>query len=159
MSGECGVPGAAGHAVRRAAIARIYNQGIAGRTATFETRLRDDDDVLAWFGRRFPVVVVEAGRRCRRVCEHVRGTAPRECYAGIAEFSVYVAPEHRGRGAGRLAMETLIEAARDGGLLEAGVAGVHREPRQPRRCCASRDFARLGSTNAMRRSRARGRTS
>ena len=26
---------------------------------------------------------------------------PRECYAGIAEFSVYVAREQRGRGAGR----------------------------------------------------------
>jgi phosphinothricin acetyltransferase len=41
---------------------------------------------------------------------------PRECYAGIAEFSVYVAREARGRGAGRLAMERLIEASEDAGL-------------------------------------------
>ncbi len=36
---------------------------------------------------------------------------PRECYAGIAHFSVYVAREARSLGAGRLAMEALIEAA------------------------------------------------
>ena len=32
--------------------------------------------------------------------------------AGIAEFSVYVAREARGRGAGRVAMNALIDAAR-----------------------------------------------
>jgi phosphinothricin acetyltransferase len=42
-----------------AAIARIYNQGIADRNATFETRLRTAEDVAAWFDGRHPVVVVE----------------------------------------------------------------------------------------------------
>ena len=41
---------------------------------------------------------------------------PRACYAGIAEFSVYVAHSQRGRGAGRLAMEALIAAAEQSGL-------------------------------------------
>ena len=53
-------PGSAGSASDVAAITRIYNQGIADGMATFETRLREDDDVRAWFGRRFPVVVVES---------------------------------------------------------------------------------------------------
>lgn len=41
---------------------------------------------------------------------------PRECYAGIAECSVYVARHARGRGAGRLALEALIEAVEEAGF-------------------------------------------
>ena len=97
------------------AITRIYNQGIAEGTATFETRLRGDDDVLAWFGRRFPIVVVEAGAEVIAFAS-TSEYRPRDCYAGIAEFSVYVAREHRGRGAGRAVMETLSQAARNAGF-------------------------------------------
>ena len=60
MSGEGGLRGRPAAASDVAAITRIYNQGIADGTATFETRLREDDDVMAWFGRRFPIVVVES---------------------------------------------------------------------------------------------------
>jgi L-amino acid N-acyltransferase YncA len=98
-----------------AAITRIYNQGIAEGTATFETRLRDDGDVLAWFGRRFPIVVVEASGEVIAFASTSEYRA-RECYAGIAEFSVYVAREQRGRGAGRVAMRALIDAARQAGF-------------------------------------------
>ncbi|HUS16888.1 MAG TPA: N-acetyltransferase, partial [Chloroflexia bacterium] len=45
-----------------AAIARIYNQGIEERGATFETEPRTPDTVRGWFNARYPiVVVVEAG--------------------------------------------------------------------------------------------------
>lgn len=40
---------------------------------------------------------------------------PRDCYAGIAEFSVYVERQVRGTGAGKAAMEALIPAARAAG--------------------------------------------
>ena len=43
---------------------------------------------------------------------------PRECYAGIAEFSVYVARAARGRGAGRRAMEALITAVEAAGFTK-----------------------------------------
>ena len=43
------------------AIARIYNQGIEERIATFETRPRTAAEIESWFGRRHPVVVVEEG--------------------------------------------------------------------------------------------------
>ena len=99
-----------------AAIAAIYNQGIEDGIATFETRLRTGDDIRAWLGTRFPVVVVEddAGRilSFASTSEY----RPRECYAGIAEFSVYTARDARGRGAGGLALSALIEAARQGGF-------------------------------------------
>jgi len=41
------------------AIARIYNEGIDDRVATFETRHRTADDVVQWLNGRHPVVVVE----------------------------------------------------------------------------------------------------
>ncbi|MDQ6693019.1 MAG: arsinothricin resistance N-acetyltransferase ArsN1 [Chloroflexota bacterium] len=96
------------------AITVIYNQGIEDRVATFETEPRTPETVRAWFDGKHPVVVVEE-------TGHVVAFAststyrPRACYSGIAEFSVYVAREMRGRGAGRVVMEALIvEAERAG---------------------------------------------
>jgi phosphinothricin acetyltransferase len=96
------------------AIARIYNQGIDERTATFETAHRTAQDVAGWFETSYPIVVVTSG-------DGVVGFAstsayrPRACYEGIAEFSVYVDPAHRGQGIGVLAMRLLEkEAARRG---------------------------------------------
>ena len=98
-----------------AAIAAIYNEGIAERLATFETRPRTATDIAAWFDERHPIVVVEdAGRVVAFAATSTY--RPRDCYAGIAEFSVYVAGEARGRGAGRLAMEALLEAATAAGF-------------------------------------------
>lgn len=98
-----------------AAIARIYNQGIEDRVATFETRPRTPDDVRAWFDGVHPIVVVELEGDVIAFAS-TSGYRLRECYAGIAEFSVYVAREARGRGAGRLAMEALIRAAEEAGF-------------------------------------------
>ena len=97
------------------AIARIYNDGIADRVATFETRPRSVADVQAWFGGRHPVVVVEDGDQVVAFAA-TSAYRPRDCYAGIAEFSVYVAREVRGRGVGRATMEALIDAARGAGF-------------------------------------------
>lgn len=96
------------------AIARIYNEGIQDRVATFETRFRSATDVQAWFDGVHPVVVAEDGGRVLAFAS-TSTYRPRDCYAGIAEFSVYVAREARGRGAGRVAMEALIEAAERAG--------------------------------------------
>jgi phosphinothricin acetyltransferase len=92
------------------AIADIYNEGIDDRSATFETRHRTAEDVAAWFDGRHPIVVAVAG-------DTVVGFAststyrPREAYAGVAEFGVYVARSHRGRGAGRELMTALAQEA------------------------------------------------
>ena len=104
------------------AIARIYNEGIADRIATFETRPRTPEDIVPWFGGRHPVVVVadgEPGRAGRVIAFAAASTyRPRDCYAGIAEFSVYVARAARGRGAGRRAMEGLIAATEAAGFTK-----------------------------------------
>jgi phosphinothricin acetyltransferase len=97
-----------------AAIARIYNEGIADRVATFETRFRSAEDVRAWFDGVHPIVVVEVGDAVIAFAA-TSAYRSRECYAGIAEVSVYVARAARRRGAGRIALEALIESAQQAG--------------------------------------------
>ena len=99
-----------------AAIATIYNEGIADRVATFETEPRTTEQIVALLrdkGERFPTVVVE---RAGRVVAWAGAGAyrSRPAYAGVAEHSVYVARHARGIGAGRTALDALcrIYAAR-----------------------------------------------
>jgi L-amino acid N-acyltransferase YncA len=98
-----------------AAIAEIYNQGIEDRIATFEIRPRSAEDVRAWFDGVHPVVVVEEDEQVVAFAS-TSTYRSRECYAGIAEFSVYVQRAARGRGAGQLAMLALIEASEAAGF-------------------------------------------
>ena len=42
-----------------AAIAAIYNEGIADRIATFETEPRSAEQVVQWFDGHHPIIVVE----------------------------------------------------------------------------------------------------
>jgi L-amino acid N-acyltransferase YncA len=125
------------------AIARIYNQGIAERVATFETRPRTAADIEQWFDGRHPVVVVEAEGK---VLAFAAASAyrPRECYAGIAEFSVYVARAARGRGAGRAAMQALIEAASRAGFWKL-LSRVFPENTASRALCRSVGFREVGT--------------
>jgi L-amino acid N-acyltransferase YncA len=103
-----------------AAIARIHNQGIADRIATFETEPRTPEDIerlLAERGGRYPTIVVE---RAGDVVAWA-STGPyraRPWYEPIAEHSVYVDRAHRGTGAGRLALEALVAEAERRGFLK-----------------------------------------
>jgi len=98
------------------AIAVIYNQGIEDRIATFETRPRTEADIRAWFeDTAHPIVAVTEGDRMVAYAT-TSLYRPRECYAGIAEFGVYVARDFRGKGAGRQAMLALFEAAQAAGF-------------------------------------------
>jgi phosphinothricin acetyltransferase len=97
------------------AIATIYNEGIADRIATFETEPRTAEQIAGWFDGRHPIMVVESDGVMIAFAStsSYRG---RDCYAGIAEFSAYVARGHRGTGAGRVAMTALIDAATKAGF-------------------------------------------
>ncbi|HYT89042.1 MAG TPA: arsinothricin resistance N-acetyltransferase ArsN1 family A [Gemmataceae bacterium] len=98
-----------------AAIARIYNEGIEDRTATFETRPRSAEEVRAWFDGTHPIIVVEQDGEV--VAFGSTSTyRPRACYAGIAECSVYVGRRWRGRGAGKVALQALLDAAEAAGF-------------------------------------------
>jgi L-amino acid N-acyltransferase YncA len=99
-----------------AAIAQIYNQGIADRVATFETEPRSADQIGQWFAPRNLVVVAEADGTGPVAFAASFPYSERSCYSGIGEFSVYVARDYRGRGVGRAALSALIEAAAARGM-------------------------------------------
>ncbi len=124
-----------------AAIARIYNHGIAARTATFETELRSEADILRWFDAPYPIVVIDDPEPIAFAA--ASGYRPRACYAGIAEFSVYVDEAHRGHGAGRLAMTALIEACEMAGFWKL-VSRVFVENGASRSLLASLGFREAG---------------
>ena len=99
-----------------AAIATIYNQGIEDRVATFETRLRTPQEIEQWFDGVHPIVVLEADQQQVIAFASTSLYRPRPCYAGIAEFSVYVERAYRKRGAGRLALEGLLQEVEKAGF-------------------------------------------
>ena len=99
-----------------AAIAAIYNEGIADRIATFETEPRSAADIAGWFTGQHLVLVVETGEMHPVAFAASFPYSSRPCYSGIGEFSVYVRRNHRGRGAGRAAVAALIKAATARGM-------------------------------------------
>jgi phosphinothricin acetyltransferase len=134
------------------AICAIHNQGILDRVATLDVTTRTPEGVRAWLtdrSPRHPVIVATVGAA-------VVGWAslnqfnPRPAYDHVADFSVYIAREWRGRGVGRQLLDRLIELAREIGFHkmvlsaltsnEAGIAlytragfaavGVYREQGQ-----------------------------
>lgn len=99
-----------------AAIAGIYSQGIEDRVATFETEPRSAKQIARWFDSGRPIVVAEDTDGAVIAFASASAYRDRPCYAGIAEFSVYVRRDWRGRGAGRVALAALIEAAGAAGM-------------------------------------------
>ena len=95
------------------AVARIYNQGIRERGATFETAPRTAEEMarrIAEDPDRHPVLVAEAGSDVVGWAS-IGSYRARECYAGVGEFSVYVDEDHRGRGIGRELVGALLATA------------------------------------------------
>jgi L-amino acid N-acyltransferase YncA len=99
-------------------IATIYNQGIEGRMATYETTLRTPADIeltLRNAEGRFPFLVAEVDGRVLGWAS-VSSYRPRDCYRGIGEFSIYVHEDARGKGVGRKLLPALIDAAEQAGF-------------------------------------------
>lgn len=94
-------------------IAQIYNQGIEDRVATFETRLRTEAEMVDWLvqrGERYAVLVATEDADVLGFAS-LNPYSQRECYAGVADLSVYIRRDARGRKIGRLLMEAIIETA------------------------------------------------
>lgn len=133
-------------------VQEIYAQGIATGDATFETEPGEWGD---WDGGHIP--------SCRLVAEvegEVRGWAAlspasdRCVYGGVAEVSVYVGEEARGRGLGAALLQALVEASEEAGFwtLQAGIfpeneASIHLHHRAGFRVVGTRErLGRLGGS-------------
>jgi phosphinothricin acetyltransferase len=100
-----------------AAVARIYNEGIEDRLATFETRLRSAAEVEGWLGGGLPFLVAE---RDGDVVGFARVSpySDRCVYDGVGEHGVYVARGARGDGLGRELLEALCDEASGRGFYK-----------------------------------------
>lgn len=128
-----------------AAIAAIHNQGIAGRGATFDTRPRTVEDTAARIRNagRHPLLVAVEG--CTVVgWAGLYAYRPRDCYAGIAEFSVYVDAPAQGRGIGRQLLQALVEAAAAAGFWKL-VSRVFPFNHASRAACRAVGFREVGT--------------
>lgn len=132
-----------------AAIAEIYNQGIRGRGATFETEERATEERECWLASHAPHHPCLVATVADGAGERVIGWAStseyrsRECYRGIAEFSVYVHDGWRGRGVGRALIDALVLAAEAAGLWKL-VSRIFPENAGSRALCASAGFREVG---------------
>ncbi|HEX5167203.1 MAG TPA: arsinothricin resistance N-acetyltransferase ArsN1 family A [Thermomicrobiales bacterium] len=129
-----------------ASIAEIYNQGILGRQATFETRLRTPDDILETLragAGRFPYLVAEIDGVVAGWAS-VSTYRPRDCYAGIGEFSIYVHEDWRHAGVGRVLLPALIAAAEQAGFWKL-LSRVFPENTGSLRLAAACGFREVGT--------------
>jgi phosphinothricin acetyltransferase len=100
------------------AIAHIYNQGIEDRLATLETQLRTPEERAEWLASRsprHPVLVAVDDDGAVLGWGSLNPFNPRPAYDHVADFSVYVAREARGRGIGAALLTALEERAREAG--------------------------------------------
>ncbi len=125
-----------------AAIAKIYNQGIEDRIATFETRPRTPEEITRWFDGVHPIVVAEEAGQVVGFAS-TSSYRPRDCYSKTAEFSVYVGRDHRGRQVGRQALGALIEESRKAGLHKL-VSRIFPENVASRAACRAAGFREVG---------------
>jgi len=107
-----------------AAICQIYNQGIEDRLATLETELRTPDERRQWLAARsprHPVIVCELAMSAISSSPAPIAWASlnvfnaRDAYRFVADISVYVERQWRGKGAGRVLLTRLIELGREHG--------------------------------------------
>ncbi|PWK87219.1 L-amino acid N-acyltransferase YncA [Lentzea atacamensis] len=96
------------------AVRRIYGEGIATGDATFETEVPSRKTLDAkWLPDHRWVAEVDG-----EVAGWAAATpvSARDCYAGVAETSVYVGAGSRGRGVGKALLNKQVTAADEGGL-------------------------------------------
>jgi L-amino acid N-acyltransferase YncA len=125
-----------------ARIAAIYNQGIEDGLATFETEPRTDADVSGWLSEEIPLVVAETdGSVVAWAAAHEY--RPREAYAGVGEFSVYVDRSARGRGVGQLVLQALLDDCERRGYWKV-VSRVFPENEASLKLCRALGFREVG---------------
>ena len=101
-------------------IARIYNQGVQDRAATFENSFVTPEERYLWLAARpdkFPVLVAEV-KHTLMGWSALNPYSPRRCYDGIAELSIYIERSLRGHGVAQELMKAMQNTAREIGFYK-----------------------------------------
>jgi phosphinothricin acetyltransferase len=119
-------------------VSKIYAEGIATRIATFETEVPAFD---VWDKKTI--------KQCRFVAEinnKVVGFAvlsqvsKREVYKGVAEVTIYIAENQRGKGIGKQLLKAIVSESEKQGFwtLQAGVFSKNKASIQLHKHCGFR---------------------
>ena len=96
-----------------AAVSRIYLEGIATEHATFQTTCPPYAAWDASHTKECRLVVLDEGKLAGWAALH--RVDPRWCYRGVAEVSIYIGEQFRGRGLGSCLLNTLCADAEQAG--------------------------------------------
>ena len=97
------------------AVRRIYQQGLDTGNASFETEAPGWQAWNAKYHAPHSRLVARDGSRVVAWAA-LAPVSPRACYAGVAEVSLYVADDCRGRGVGNKLLTALIESSEQNGI-------------------------------------------
>ncbi|MDV7763981.1 MULTISPECIES: arsinothricin resistance N-acetyltransferase ArsN1 family A [Peribacillus] len=96
-------------------IKEIYNQGIEDRIATLETELKNQYYMEEWFvkhiGRFKAIVADQEGEIVGWASLNPYNS--RDAYKGVADLSVYISRDHRGKGIGGLLLQSIEKLAKE----------------------------------------------
>ena len=102
-------------------VAAIYLQGIATGVATFQIEATDWE---AWDKSHLPICRIAVFENNQMAGWAALSPVSSRCvYAGVAEVSIYIAENFRGKGVGKILLSKLIEESEAGGFwtLQSGI--------------------------------------
>ena len=110
-----------------AALLDIYNYEVECGVATFDLNPKSMEEWEAWFAHynadNHPLIVLEEDG----VVAGYASLSPyreKEAYISTVELSVYVAPEHRGKGVAGALMEAILKLAREDETIHTVVSVI-----------------------------------
>jgi L-amino acid N-acyltransferase YncA len=96
----------------------IYNEGIADRIATLETTIKDMNYMTNWFYNhtgRYKVIVAELDGEVTGWAS-LNAYSAREAYKGVADLSIYIKRDARGKGIGSKLLDYIEILATENGF-------------------------------------------
>jgi L-amino acid N-acyltransferase YncA len=126
-------------------IARIYNQGVQDRTATFDDAYVTPEERYLWLiarPDRFPVLVAEV-KHTLMGWASLTPYSPRRCYDGIAELSIFIERTLRGHGVAHQLMKSLEDAAKEKGFYKL-IGRVIADNAPARKLCQEMGWREVG---------------
>ncbi len=126
-------------------IARIYNQGVQDRAATFENAYVTPEERYLWLAARpdkYPVLVAEV-KHTLMGWASLSPYSPRRCFEGIAELSIFIERSLRGHGVAQELIKGMQNAAREKGFYKL-VGRIVADNQPARKLCELTGWKEVG---------------